>query len=318
VENINWAEENIKASTEQTPLNFLVKKHGINVKHLSGKYNLQDMFKKNLLWTNNYSWWDDELIFLDAGWVYHFNAIPPVPDERDQSYWIKRTYMELYGKSDNPLDSLLTLQKDKFQHRDTTSREFKEDLIDFFGDKYKDKDVYEVGANIGLTSRVLSFLFKKVYVNNHWTPYKDDSKNDWIVKKELEGGKNFKLYDVDIRNEINYNFNNINYVKMDSYHHKGWPKDLLKDVSVVFIDCIHTYENVYSDVRNAIKLKPEYIVFDDYGLSTMSEVKKAVDEMIENGTLKLEKKIGLSPAEYPIEQEKFEFVDYEGIICSIG
>ena len=94
--NINWAEENIKASTEQTPLNFLVKKHGINVKYLSGKYNLQDMFKKNLLWINNFSWWDDELIFINAGWVYHFNAIPEVPDKRDQSYWIKRTYKELY------------------------------------------------------------------------------------------------------------------------------------------------------------------------------------------------------------------------------
>jgi len=194
---------------------------------------------------------------------------------------------------------------------------FKRDLISFFGDKYKDKDVYEVGANIGLTSRVLSFLFKKVYVNNHWTPYKDDSGNDWIVKKELKGGKNFKLYDVNIRNEINHNFDNINYIQMDSYSKQGWPQDLLKDVSVVFIDCIHKYNNVFSDVSNALKLNPEYIVFDDYGLSTMHEVKKAVDKMIEDGTLKLEKKIGLSPGEYQTSDYDMKFVDYEGIICSI-
>ena len=39
---------------------------------------------------------EDKLYFLDAGWVYHFNAIPPNPQKRDQQYWIERTYKELY------------------------------------------------------------------------------------------------------------------------------------------------------------------------------------------------------------------------------
>ena len=95
VDNINWAEENIKASTEQTPLNFLVKKHNVEMKHLSERYNLQDMFRKNLLHLPNYSWWEDKLIFKKAGWVYHFNAIPQ--NDRDMRYWMKRTYEELYG-----------------------------------------------------------------------------------------------------------------------------------------------------------------------------------------------------------------------------
>ena len=95
VDNINWAEENIKASTEQTPLNFLVKKHNVEMKHLSERYNLQDMFRKNLLHLPNYSWWEDKLIFKKAGWVYHFNAIPE--NDRDMRYWMKRTYEELYG-----------------------------------------------------------------------------------------------------------------------------------------------------------------------------------------------------------------------------
>jgi hypothetical protein len=96
VDNINWAEENIKASTEQTPLNFLVKKHNVDMKLMSERYNLQDMFRKNLLHLPNHSWWEDKLTFLEAGWVYHFNAIPQNPHNRDQSYWIKRTYKELY------------------------------------------------------------------------------------------------------------------------------------------------------------------------------------------------------------------------------
>jgi hypothetical protein len=96
VDNISWAEENIKASTEQTPRNFLVKKHNVDMKLMSERYNLQDMFRKNLLHLPNHSWWEDKLTFLEAGWVYHFNAIPQNPHNRDQSYWIKRTYKELY------------------------------------------------------------------------------------------------------------------------------------------------------------------------------------------------------------------------------
>jgi hypothetical protein len=42
------------------------------------------------------------LLFLDAGWVYHFNAIPPKivgdrKNNREVDYWLKRTYEELYG-----------------------------------------------------------------------------------------------------------------------------------------------------------------------------------------------------------------------------
>jgi hypothetical protein len=42
-------------------------------------------------------WWiTDELIFKDCGYVFHFNAIPQNPMNRDANYWIKRTYEEFY------------------------------------------------------------------------------------------------------------------------------------------------------------------------------------------------------------------------------
>ena len=41
------------------------------------------------------------------------------------------------------------------------------------------------------------------------------------------------------------------------------------------------------DIKNALKLKPEYIVFDDYGLSTMGGVKRAVDDFIDNEKLRI-------------------------------
>lgn len=93
-EEIKMHRDTIKASTGQTIVNFLLQKHNIETTTLSEAYNLQDLFRKNLLHIPNHSWWKDELRFLDAGWVYHFNAIPKNP--RDVSYWMERTYNHLY------------------------------------------------------------------------------------------------------------------------------------------------------------------------------------------------------------------------------
>ena len=93
-EEIKLHRDRIKASTGQTIINFMLNKHSIETTKLSEAYNLQDLFRKNLLHIPNHSWWKDELRFLDAGWVYHFNAIPP--NDRNVSYWMDRTYKHLY------------------------------------------------------------------------------------------------------------------------------------------------------------------------------------------------------------------------------
>ena len=51
---------------------------------------------------------------------------------------------------------------DKRQDKDTTSLKFKRDLIEFFGEDYKDKICLEIGTNKGYSTKILSFLFKKV------------------------------------------------------------------------------------------------------------------------------------------------------------
>lgn len=93
-EEIKHYRDTIKASTGQTMVNFMLKKNNIEVTKLSEGYNLQDLFRKNLLHIPGHSWFSDDLHFLDAGWVYHFNAIPQNP--RDVSYWMERTYNKLY------------------------------------------------------------------------------------------------------------------------------------------------------------------------------------------------------------------------------
>ena len=74
----------------------MLSKNSIDIKILPDCYNLVDLYRKNLLYLDERSWWTDELHFLNAGWVYHFNAIPPNQMNRDANYWIKRTYEELY------------------------------------------------------------------------------------------------------------------------------------------------------------------------------------------------------------------------------
>jgi hypothetical protein len=92
---INDWNDKIKAGTDQTIINYLTQLHKIDVEYMSESYNLQDLFRKNLLHIPGHSWFSDELHFLDAGWVYHFNAIPKNP--RDVKYWMERTYNTLYG-----------------------------------------------------------------------------------------------------------------------------------------------------------------------------------------------------------------------------
>jgi len=93
-EEILQLSDKIKAGTDQTIINYLVQREDVKVKYLPECYNLQDLFRKNLLHLPGHAWWKDELLFLDAGWVYHFNTIPQ--NHRHVSYWMERTYNQLY------------------------------------------------------------------------------------------------------------------------------------------------------------------------------------------------------------------------------
>ena len=95
INKINILNDQIKAGTDQTIINYLAQQNNIDITYMSESYNLQDLFRKNLLHIPNYSWFQDELIFLEAGWIYHFNAIPQ--NDRHVNYWMERTYKELYS-----------------------------------------------------------------------------------------------------------------------------------------------------------------------------------------------------------------------------
>ena len=87
---------NLKCGTDQTILNYMLDQENIDLKILPSCYNLQDLYRKNLLCVTGNEYWSDELHFLEVGWIYHFNSIPQNPLKRDANYWIERTYKELF------------------------------------------------------------------------------------------------------------------------------------------------------------------------------------------------------------------------------
>ena len=83
----------------------------------------------------------------------------------------------------------------------------------------------------------------------------------------------------------------------------------------MFIDAGHTYENVKSDIENCMKhFDNPVFVFDDYGLPP-GDVKKAIDEQVSNGALKINKFVGEKP-ENLVHATGTKFFDMEGVICN--
>lgn len=186
------------------------------------------------------------------------------------------------------LDQILEKIPDKFENRWTTSKKFKSDLYNFFNLKeFEEKNCAELGVYNGHTTLILCNLFK--HVNG------------------IEFGKK------QVENSINFlnsmNIKNYNIINEDLYN-GSFPDVGITDI--FFIDAVHEYNNVKIDTNNCLKVKSvskKYIIYDDYG--GFPEVKKAVDEFINKGILKICTKIGCEP------NSNFtrKLLDFEGVIC---
>ena len=115
---------------------------------------------------------------------------------------------------------------DKRQDKDTTSLKFKKDLIEFFGEDWKDKTCLEIGTNRGYTTRILSFLFKKVITCEYDSELVNFAKN------------------------VNKDRDNIEFLQKDVYQ-STWD---FENIDVSFIDCVHEYENVMHDIQKSLQL----------------------------------------------------------------
>lgn len=163
---------------------------------------------------------------------------------------------------------LAEIKEDKKDNLATTSFKFKTDIWNYFQD-CKDKVAVEFGTHKGQTTRILAHLFKTVYTIN----INDNS-----------SGK-----------ELNSDLDNIIYVdNFDLYGPRELP--IKERVHVILIDAGHSYEQVISDLNRTFDLNCDevcYIIFDDYGLEQFEQhVKKAVDEAVSIGAVKIVASIG--------------------------
>ena len=86
--NIQSIQDKWGIGTDQTPLNYMLRRYIIDIKLLSYEYNMTCMPKKEII--------NDDMLFTELGYVFHFNGLP----DKDNSvpYWMEKTYKYLESK----------------------------------------------------------------------------------------------------------------------------------------------------------------------------------------------------------------------------
>jgi hypothetical protein len=228
--------------------------------------------------------------------VAHQNGLTQTVARYSNNYELQRDFPigsnfirgETYLRDDFKRNLLSGAVK-KSVSKTTTSMKFKADTIDFFKNDFKDKTILEIGTSLGYGTKIFSGLFNKVITVDNSSA------------KMYEAKENLKHLD------------NIDFRLMDVYRDR-WSFD--EKVDVVFIDCVHTYEHLKSDIDNSLNTFDKPIIFfDDYGL--YPDLKRLIDEYVNIGKFKILKKIGQHKGKiYPKTVNKI-LQDREGIICQV-
>ena len=190
------------------------------------------------------------------------------------------------------LTDIINSLPDKFDYKNTTSRKFKLDLVDFFKGKNL-STCLEIGTNHGHTTLILSYLFDHVYT----------------VELQDSNIEEAKL--------VTQGRSNITYIKGDAYNRETFNQ--IPSVDTAFIDCMHTHPHVLFDIQTSLNLSSTnglYIIFDDYAHPISTGVYTAIEQAVQEG-LTREQYIG-EDAGYIFRLDSPPLVRKEGIILSYG
>ena len=196
---------------------------------------------------------------------------------------------------------------DKMEFSSTTSLKFKEDLFDYFGEKFLNKKVLELGTHYGYSTRFLSFFFEKVYTI--------DNQADCITKARqyCRDRNNIEFWEGDL-------YNSLVYFDVEPREQgvrvPGIFDDMPKDIDVVFIDAMHLYPTVIMDsINTLLKFDKPIIIYDDYG--SENPVKRAVYDLIKLNLMTIEKYIGHEKGDKIKNRGDISdyLLDHEGVIC---
>ena len=83
-DNLLQVQNKLYCGTDQTPINFLLREHNIELKVLPYEFDMQDMMRLEVI--------GPDMLHTRCGWIYHFNCgVKPTP-----GYWMQETYKHLY------------------------------------------------------------------------------------------------------------------------------------------------------------------------------------------------------------------------------
>lgn len=185
---------------------------------------------------------------------------------------------------------------DKTTNIQTTSHQFKRDLWSFFRNmpnirRYK---ALEFGTGLGQTTRVLSFLFQKVY----------------SVSLPLCST---------VAVELNADRNNITYLTGNLYNGSRFEFKHCP-LSVVMFDAGNTFDNILDDftrTKISLKITPHvYLIFNNYGV--FPDVFHAVEQLVYLGEIEKITYLGLNRGDVVGVRPKIVLREREGIICKLA
>ena len=258
-------DEIVKKGTEQTPMNYWLQTNNVDVNlDLPLPFKLTHLQRKELF---SYNWQlneDQTPFFLKYGYNFSFNGIP----KEQRTGIMKQVWDSIsnrYNHDDIKFDKILDTMPHKDTAKYTTSRKFKKDILEFFSDdKYKDLTMIELGSCQGNSTFVYSNVFKKVY------GVELDSWNIEQAKKKCK------------------NRDNVEFIQKDIYKEE-WD---FPQADVVMIDAGHTYQHLIHDIEKTMAyFNSPIVIIDDYG-NPKTDIRKAIDEMVGNGVIKLSELVG--------------------------
>ena len=281
---IKLQDEVVKKGTEQTPLNYWLQINKVDVNiDLPISFKLSHLHRKELLRHNWQLNEDTTPFFIKYGHIWYFQGF--AKDQRTN--FMKQTWNLIKDNYEENDEILLNSVRHKDKFRLSTSRKFKEDLLNIFkDDKFKKMNCVELGCCHGDSTKVLSKIFKSVHAVD-W-----EQENIDRAKDMCKGCYN-----------ITYQVSNVSEDEWD------YP-----DAEVVFIDASHDYPQVAYDIEKAKDyFKDPIIILDDYGNPNNKAIRKAIDEKVKDETLTIDKFIG----EKAGFKTKSEWImdDREGVIC---
>ena len=81
----NRQHHTVKKGSDQTPINYLVRREGFPMTHLSKKWNFTHMHMRGVL---------QNFLFLDCAWIYHYNGF----DKKLRNGIMQDTWMEMKNR----------------------------------------------------------------------------------------------------------------------------------------------------------------------------------------------------------------------------